>query len=71
MSSVNYDLYEKDFYGWAMKNAQLLKDKKFDEIDIDHIVEEIKSMGESEKRQLESRFEINSSRLGTPSQVAT
>ncbi|MDQ7090602.1 MAG: DUF29 domain-containing protein [Methylococcales bacterium] len=49
-------LYETDFCSWASKNAMLLKEKKFTELDVEHVIEEIESMGASEKRALESRF---------------
>jgi hypothetical protein len=50
--------YEEDFYGWAMKNASLLKQGKFNEADIENIIEEIESMGRSEKSQLMNRFSV-------------
>ena len=49
-------LYEIDFCSWASKNATLLEEKKFTELDVEHLIEEIKSMGASEKRTLESRL---------------
>lgn len=50
--------YEADFYTWTMQQAQLLKSHQFDEIDLDNIIEEIESMGRSEKRALESRLVV-------------
>lgn len=44
--------YEKDFYAWAIHNAQLLREGKLSEVDIENIAEEIESMGKSEKREL-------------------
>lgn len=54
----NYHLYDKDFYGWLIKNAELLKQKNFDELDIEHLIEEVESMGRSEKRQLMTRLSL-------------
>jgi hypothetical protein len=48
--------YEEDFYGWAMENAALLKKGKFNEVDINHIIEEMENLGASEKRELVSRL---------------
>jgi len=48
--------YEKDFYAWAIHNAQLLREGKLTEIDIENIAEEIESMGKSEKRELINRL---------------
>ncbi len=58
MAKKMQTLYEKDFYAWAIHNAQLLKSRKLSEIDIDHIAEEIESMGKSEKRELLNRLAI-------------
>lgn len=50
--------YDKDFYAWAMSNAELIRQHKFSELDIDHIAEELESMGKSEKRELASRLAV-------------
>ncbi len=50
--------YEKDFYAWTMKNAELLREGKLAEIDIEHIAEELESMGKSDKRELISRCTV-------------
>jgi len=50
--------YEKDFYAWTTHNAKLLRQGKFSEIDVEHIAEEIESMGKSEKRELISRLAV-------------
>lgn len=50
--------YEKDFYAWTTHNAKLLREGKFSEIDVEHIAEEIESMGKSEKRELISRLGV-------------
>lgn len=50
--------YEKDFYAWSMKNAKLIRDKKFTEIDTEHIAEELEIMGKREKRELITRLTV-------------
>lgn len=50
--------YEKDFYAWAIQNAQLLKNGRLTEVDIMHVAEEIESMGKSEKRELINRLVV-------------
>ena len=50
--------YEKDFYGWTITNAALLKERKFSEADMENIIEEIEAMGRSEKNQLTNRLSI-------------
>jgi len=50
------NLYDRDFYEWTRKNAQLLREGKLFEIDIDNLIEELESMGRSEKREFVSRL---------------
>ena len=48
------DLYEKDYYLWIEKTISLLENHQFSDLDLDNLIEEISSMGKSEKRSLES-----------------
>jgi hypothetical protein len=41
-------LYNKDFYQWIMENVELLKNKDFDLVDWENVIEELESMGRSE-----------------------
>ena len=52
------NVYESDFYAWAMEQAALLRARRFDAADIDNIAEEIESMGRGEKRELVNRLAI-------------
>jgi len=38
-------LYNKDFVLWVEENLKLLKDKQFDLVDWEHLLEEIEDMG--------------------------
>jgi hypothetical protein len=51
-------LYDRDFYLWIETTAKLLRDRKFNQIDLDNLIEEIESMGRSEKRELKSRLTV-------------
>jgi len=53
-----YELYQKDYTAWAEKTAELLKAGQFAELDIEHLLEELASMGASEYNELESRLTI-------------
>ena len=48
--------YETDFYQWTQQQAGLLKAGRWREIDREHLVEEIETMGRSERAQLETRL---------------
>lgn len=50
--------YDKDFYGWIQEQAALLRSGRFNEIDIENLIEEVETMGRSEKRALESRIAV-------------
>ncbi len=51
-------LYQNDYYGWLQENAQLIREKRFSEIDAANIIEELESMSKSEKRELSNRLTI-------------
>jgi hypothetical protein len=50
--------YDTDFYTWTQQQASLLKAGRFSDADFENIIEEIESMGRSEKRELESRLSV-------------
>ncbi len=51
-------LYDQDYYLWSQKMATLLRAKNWHDLDVENIVEEIESLGRSEKRTLESNLKI-------------
>jgi len=51
-------LYEQDFYLWLEKTVELLKAEKLLELDRDNLIEELESMGRSEKRAIESNLRV-------------
>src|SRR4051812_9998683 len=52
------DLYEGDFYAWTQEQARLLREQRWNDLDLDNLVDEVESVGRSDKRQIESRLEI-------------
>ena len=51
-------LYEQDFYAWANEQARLFRAGRLTDADIEHIADEIESMGKTEKRELVSRLKV-------------
>ena len=51
-------LYQQDFYLWTESTANLLREAKFSQLDLANLIEEVESMGKSEKRELKSRLII-------------
>ena len=47
-------LYDTDFYSWSMQQAELVRQGRFSELDIDNLIEEIEDMGKSQYRALTS-----------------
>ena len=54
----SHQLYEKDTAAWAQASANLLREHRFDELDIEHLIEELEDMGKSERRALESHLVV-------------
>jgi hypothetical protein len=52
------DLYEADFYAWTQEQARLLRERRWDDLDLENLVDEVESVGKSDKHQIESRLEI-------------
>jgi hypothetical protein len=50
--------YEKDFYSWTQEQAALLRNGQFVQVDLEHIIEEIESMGRSERREIRNRLSV-------------
>ncbi len=51
-------LYEADFYAWTQEQAALLRSGHLTEIDAEHLIEELESMGASDRRELLSRLQV-------------
>ena len=50
--------YDKDFYSWTQEQAELLRKGQFNSLDIPNLIEEIETMGRSEKRELQRRLTV-------------
>ena len=50
--------YEQDFYQWTQEQAELLKAGALSQLDVENLIEEIESMGKSQKQALLSRMTV-------------
>lgn len=50
--------YDEDVIAWANQQARLLRAGRFDQLDIEHLAEEIEDVGKSEQRELASRMAV-------------
>ena len=48
--------YETDFYAWTRQQAAALRDRKWTTLDVDHLAEEIESVGQRDRDAIESQL---------------
>lgn len=51
-------LYDTDYSAWAKRHVELLRARRFADMDIEHLLDELSDMSKSERRELESRLLI-------------
>ncbi|HEX4764992.1 MAG TPA: DUF29 domain-containing protein [Lichenihabitans sp.] len=54
----NAGLYQEDFFLWAKEQARLLRERRFDELDLDNLIDEVESVGTSERREIRDRMTV-------------
>jgi hypothetical protein len=52
------ELYEADFYAWTQEQARLLRERRWDDLDLENLVDEVESVGGSERREIRNRLTI-------------
>jgi hypothetical protein len=45
-------LYDEDFYVWTEAQAELLRARRFDELDLDNLIEEVEALGRAERSKV-------------------
>ena len=50
--------YDIDVVAWSNEQAQLIRGDKFDQLDLEHVAEEIEDVGKSEQRELANRMSV-------------
>jgi hypothetical protein len=50
--------YDTDFYAWTQDTAQAIREQRWNDLDTENLLEEIESMGKSERRGIGSRLQI-------------
>ncbi|MCA6517994.1 MAG: DUF29 domain-containing protein, partial [Pseudanabaena sp. M110S1SP2A07QC] len=51
-------LYESDFYNWTVEQVKRLRLGKLDGLDLENLAEEIESLGNQKKSELENRLAV-------------
>lgn len=52
------NLHDRDFHAWAEQQLQIIRSGRLEELDLEHLEEEIESMGASERRELGNRLAV-------------
>lgn len=51
-------LYEIDFFAWTQEQARLLRERRWDDLDLENLIDEVIGVGASDKRQIQSRLKV-------------
>jgi hypothetical protein len=52
------NLYEEDFFVWSKKQAALLRERRFDELDLPNLIGEVEDLGGALERSVRSRARL-------------
>jgi hypothetical protein len=55
---MSMNLHDEDFFAWTQKQAELFRAGQIEQLDFENIIEEIESMGASERRELGNRLAV-------------
>lgn len=55
---MSTNLHDQDFFRWTQQQAELIRQGRFAELDAEHLVEELDSMGARERRELMNRLAL-------------
>jgi hypothetical protein len=50
------EAYTQDFSLWAQQTAKFLRERRWQEIDLEHLIEEVEDLGKSERRGVASQL---------------
>jgi len=56
-------LYDRDYYEWIESTVSKLRNRDFDHLDTENLIEELESLGRSEKKEVRNRLRILLGRL--------
>jgi len=56
MSVAAKTLYDTDFVEWTERMAELLRERRFDEMDLEQVAEEIEGLGQSDRDAVRSQL---------------
>ncbi len=51
-------LYDQDFLAWTQEQARLLGSRRWDELDIPNLIEEVESLGKQQRQEFRNRLAV-------------
>lgn len=51
-------LYDSDYQSWLLNQVELLRGRHLNQLDIEHLIEELEGLAKSERRELKSRLRV-------------
>ena len=51
-------LYETDFFAWSQEQARLLRLRQWNDLDLENLIDEVQSVGSSERREIRNRMVV-------------
>lgn len=60
---MSANLHDQDFYTWTSQQAELLRQGRFTDLDTEHLIGELESMGARERRELVNRLAVLAAHL--------
>jgi hypothetical protein len=52
------ELYDVDFHAWTQEQVSLLHDRRWSELDLPNLIEEIASLGKQQRQELRNRLSV-------------
>lgn len=56
MATTTKTLYDTDFVEWTARTAQLLREGRFEEVDLENLAEEVEDLGKSDRSAVRSQL---------------
>jgi len=50
--------YDCDLFAWSQEQSDMLKSRQFEKLDLEHLIDEVLSLGNSQRNKLESHLAI-------------
>jgi hypothetical protein len=51
-------LYDQDFYAWTQQQVELLRSGQWKQVDMEHLIEELDSLGKQQRQELRNRLGV-------------